>query len=113
MADLNQVKTGVLKYIDDEIMPHLDGTKKIGLGVYVALIADRLPEIVQKCENYPSIKMLDVIDGKGNIDIDRIYRAIAPMMKDGEKLLVSIPLIGDFRLDTADIEKIYRNIKGS
>lgn len=112
MVTMEQVKNGLIKYIDADIMPHLTGLRKIGMGVYVALAADKAVEMVMQYREHPAVAVLGVIDSEGNVDIDRLYQAVAPMVQGGEKIPVDIPLIGEIRMDKTDIEKLYKYIKG-
>lgn len=112
MVTMERVKNGLIKYIDTDIMPHLTGARKIGLGVYVALASDKVTDIVMQYRENPAVAVLDVIDAEGNIDIDRLYQAVLQMVQSGEKIPIEIPLIGEIRLDKSDVENIYRYIKG-
>lgn len=111
MATMTQVKTGLVRFVDSDILPHLSGAKKIGLGIYVALAANNLEARVYQHVNHPAVSMLDVIDANGNVDIDKVYQAAAPMFNGGQKVPVQIPLIGEYNMDMTDLEKIYRYIK--
>ena len=112
MITINQFQQGLLRYIDTDIMPHLTGLKKIGLGVYVTLAANNISTILEKYKNRPAIEMLGVIDSENNIDIDNLYRAILPMMAEGQKIPIEIPMIGEIRVDKTDLDKIYQYMRG-
>ena len=79
MVTMNQVKNGLVKYIDTEVMPHLTGFRKIGLGAYTALAAENSVGMISKYKDHPAVQLLDVIDKDGNVDIDKLYQALAPM----------------------------------
>lgn len=111
MVTINQVKTGLMKYIDTDMLPHLSGVKKVGLGVYAALAADNASRMVLQYKEHPAISVLDVVDKDGNIDIDKLYNAAVPMFSSGQKHSVNIPLVGEYVIDQNDIEKIYRYIR--
>ena len=110
MVTLDNVVNGVIKYIDTEIMPHLSGAKKIGLTAYVGLAVPNANAMFEKYSKNTAIDILNVIDEENNIDIDKIYRAIIPMLQDGHKELIKIPLITGFKIDKNDIEMIYKYI---
>ena len=112
MVTMQQVKTGLVKYIDTDVLPHLTGIKKLGLGVYTALAANNVVDLIEKYRDHPAVAVLDVIDTDGNVDIDKLYQAIAPQFANGEKQVINIPLIGDMTVDKSDLEKLYRYIKG-
>ena len=37
MITLEQAQRGLTKYIDNDILPHIGGLKKVGVGTYAAL----------------------------------------------------------------------------
>ena len=112
MVTMQQVKNGLVKYIDTDVLPHLTGIKKLGLGVYTALAANNVVGLMEKYREHPAVTMLDVIDAEGNVDIDKLYQAVLPQFANGEKQTISIPLIGDMTVDRSDLEKLYCYIKG-
>lgn len=111
MATLNQIQSGILRYIESDLMPHLDGLKKIGLGVYTTLAAGNITSMLISYKSHPAVKMLDIIDDSDQVDIDRLYDAILPYYANGEKSTMLIPLIGEFIINKNDIDKLYKYIK--
>lgn len=111
MVTMQAAKNGLVKYIDNDILPHLTGLKKVGLGVYTALAANNIIGLMEKYKDHPAVAVLDVIDENGNIDIDKLYNVSAPMFANGEKQMINIPMIGDMTVDRTDLEKLYRYIK--
>lgn len=112
MVTMQQVKNGLVKYIDTDVLPHLTGIKKLGLGVYTALAADNLAGVLERYKDHPAVSVLKIIDEEGKVDIDKLYQALVPQFSNGEKQSISIPLIGDMTVDRSDLEKLYRYIKG-
>lgn len=111
MVTMNQLQNGIAAYIDREVLPHLTGMKRVGLGVYAAMAAGSIGPTLMKYRDHPAVAVLDVIDKDGNVDIDKLYRAALPMFQEGEKQHISIPLIGDMTVDRTDLEKLYQYIK--
>ena len=54
--------------------------------------------------------MMGVMDEGGNIDLDRLYNAARPRF-DGQKLPITVPIIGELRFDVSDLDKLYRYIQ--
>lgn len=88
----------------------LTGGKRIGMGTYATLAMDGSTAKIQKCLKHPAVDILDIQDENGQIDLDRIRSAVLPMMET-EKLELTIPLIGTFRLDKNDIDQLCRYIQ--
>ncbi len=42
--------------------------------------------------------------------LDRLYNIARPKM-DGQKLSVTVPLLGEFKFDVNDLDKVYRYIQ--
>lgn len=112
MVSLEQMKNGLMRYIDNDMLPKLTGMKKIGLGIYAALAGKNLVSIVQQYANHPAIAMLGVMDDSHNIDLDKLYEAAIHAFADGDKITLSIPMIGDYTIDHTDVDKLYRYMKG-
>lgn len=113
MVTIDQFKNGVLKYIDEELLPHIPGWKKYAAAAYVTLAADNAVAMILQMKERPAVSILGLFDKNNNIDIERAYKAISSSVKSGEKFDIEIPVIGKFTLDMTDIDKIYQNIKNS
>lgn len=111
MVSIQQVQAGAAKYIDQDILPHLTGAKRLGLGIYSALASQHLAETAMKYRTHPAVEVLHLFDGDGNVDIDALYQAAAPLFEGGERHTIHIPVIGDMTVDRTDLETFYRYIK--
>lgn len=112
MATLEQVKKGVLYYIESDILPHLTGAKKFGFAAYVSLASENVVSIAEKYKSHPAVSVLNIVSDNGDVDIDKLYSAVTDIIKNGEKMKIDIPFIGELTIDRSDIEKLYRYIKG-
>ncbi len=112
MVTLQQIQRGLCKYVDAELLPHMTGFKKIGLGAYMALASNNLAAMAANYLEHPAIKILELSDAQGNIDIDKAYKAVSPMFDNGAKHTVELPLIGSLILDRSDVDKLHRYILG-
>lgn len=112
MVSMDQVKTGLVKYIELDLLPHLDGIKRIALGLYTSLAAENAVKLAMQHIQHPAVAMLNVIDEAGNVDLDKLYNTVVPMFADGKKETIRVPLIGEFRIDKSDVDKLYRYIRG-
>lgn len=110
MVTVDKIKNGIIKYVDSDLFPIMNGAPKILLGTYVAIIVEKLPAIIQNLRTNPAIAILDVIGKDGSVDIDTLYKALAPMMKE-EKITLNIPVIGRYNFTKEDIDNLYNYIK--
>lgn len=111
MVTIEQVKNGLTKYVDEEILPGMTGGKRFALGVYAALAVQNLEQTVMKYKDSPAVAALNVIDSGNNVDLDRLYDAAAASMAGMEKFSVDIPLLGVLTLNRTDIDALYQMIR--
>ena len=110
MVTIDQAMRGVAQYADNEIIPHLPTGKGIGAGIALALIMDGGKSRILALKNHPAVQMMGIMDEAGNIDLERLYNAARPRF-DGQKLPVTVPIIGELRFDVSDLDKLYRYIQ--
>ena len=110
MVTIDQAMRGAAKYADNEIIPHLPTGKGIGAGIALALILDGGKSRILALKDHPAVQMMGIMDEDGNIDLDRLYNAARPRF-DGQKLPVTVPIIGELRFDVGDLDKLYRYIQ--
>ena len=53
--------------------------------------------------------MTGAVSAEG-VDVDALFSAVSPYIN--EPVTLSLPVVGDFRLDRSDFEKLYRYLKG-
>ena len=110
MATIDQIMRAVTRFADNEVLPRLPTGKGIGAGIALALIMDGGKDRLMKLREHPAVQLMGVMDESGNIDIDRLYNAARPKM-DGQKLPVTVPILGELRFDVGDLDKLYRYIQ--
>lgn len=108
MVTVKQVQTGIVRYVDNDLLPHLEGMKKIGLGIYMGLASENIGAAIQKYKDHPAVAMLNVVTDDGMVDIDKVYTVAKPMFD--QKQSIDLPLIGRVTFDGSDVEKLYRYI---
>lgn len=106
---IDQAMRGAVRFADNEIIPHLPGGKGIGAGIMLALIMEGSREKVLAMREHPAVKLMQIMDEQGNIDLDRLYNAARPKFEN--KLSVSVPLIGELKFDQNDVDKLYKYIQ--
>lgn len=111
MITIEQAASGLTSYLDAELLPHLPTGKALLLGTAAALYIRKAPEIARQLLSKPAVKMLGVMDEGGNIDIDELYNAVLPQVKGPFEL--SVPFVGSLTFDRAEIDKLYRYMKGA
>lgn len=106
---IDQAMRGAVRFADNEIIPHLPGGKGIGAGIALALIMDGGRSRILALREHPAVKLMQIMDEQGNIDLDRLYNAARPKFEN--KLSVSVPFIGELKFDQSDVDKLYKYIQ--
>ena len=109
MVTIDQAMRGAAKFADNEIIPHLPTGKGIGAGIALALIMDGGRSRILALRDHPAVKLMQIMDEQGNIDLDRLYNAARPKFEN--KLSVSVPFIGELKFDQNDVDKLYKYIQ--
>ena len=110
MVTIDQAMRGMAQYADNEIIPHLPTGKGIGAGIALALIMDGGKSRILALKDHPAVQMMGIMDADGNIDLERLYNAARPRF-DGQKLPITVPIIGELRFDVSDLDKLYKYIQ--
>lgn len=72
----SQVKEGVIKYAQNEIINKAEGAMKFVLYTGVALAVPKLDEMYNQFKTHPILKALDVIKPNDEIDTDKLHLAM-------------------------------------
>lgn len=111
MVNIEQVKQGFAKYVDAEFTNKMTGINRWLVGGVAGIAILRAENIYNHLKDMPFIKMLDVVDENGMIDIDIIYNAFLDQARRGEAV-IDMPMIGQTKFNEHDIEMLYRYIVG-
>lgn len=123
MATIEQVKNGISRYLDQELMPNLSDEKPIlfAVGAFSALLLNSVDKAILKYGENPVVKMTGIIDDNQNIDVDALAEVAKQSMK---KYAFSLDdfLVGKFSFlrghvntidfTPEDIDTLKRYIKG-
>ena len=110
MATIDQIMRAVTRFADNEVLPRLPTGKGIGAGIMLALVMQGGRDKLLALREHPVVQMMGVMDEAGNIDLERLYNAARPRF-DGQKLPITVPIIGELRFDVSDLDKLYRYIQ--
>ena len=111
MIPYNQVVNGITRYVDNEIMPKLDGWSKIGMAVVVAGAVKRGDSIIEQIKAIPVVKMIGIVDDENRVDIETIYEELKKQV-EREPISMVLPGVGKVTFNHDDIDKMYSHIMG-
>lgn len=111
MVPMEQVAAGVAKYLDTEIMSqYQDGSvQKVLVGTGLALMIRKTEKFADALKANPLVQALDVIDEKGNVDVDALKDALKANVPD-TGVVYENKLIGKMTFVKSDVDKLYEFI---
>ncbi len=112
MSSLNEVVTGLKKYVDAEILPKVTGLNKWVFGAGISLMLENSANVFNQLKENPFIKNMGVISEEDEIDIEKLYSVFLEQSKKSA-VTFAVPLLGNLTLKSNDIEKLYNLIKSS
>lgn len=112
MVNATQLKAGIGDYIQQRMMPRLDGKRQFLLGTLYGMCAGRMDAIFAQAAQNPTVRALGVVRDDGLIDIDAVYSAAHAQMQAQQKLRFVIPLMGEFTFDESDLRDLRECIAG-
>lgn len=111
MIPYNQVVNGVTKYIDNEILPKVEGLPKIAVGIMLAGAVKRGDSIIEQIKAIPVVKMIGIVDDENRVDIETIYEELKKQVAK-EPLHMELPGVGRVTFTHEDVDKLYSHITG-
>ena len=111
MVTFTQVKSGVAKYITDEIIAKMESWKKWVSGAAVSIALTKADALFDAAKSNELVSMLGVVRSDGMIDIDALRSAFKAQAESSGPIDIDIPAIGKITLSSDDIDMIYRYIK--
>lgn len=113
MITLDELRNGVVTYIDNELMPMLpqSGLEKVVVGTAIGLIIKKNFSKIETFKNHPIVKLTGVMDEEGKIDLDTLAAEVKNNMPE-TGISIEAPMIGKMTFKSEDIDKLQQYIKG-
>ena len=107
---VNQISEGLAKYIDNELVPKVPGVRKWALGLAGAYAGKAIQDKIS--ENSKLLSSLGIMSEDGMVDVDMVLPYIKSMATQSGPVSEHVPMIGDIRFDSSDVDKLYSYIVG-
>ena len=111
MYNLEQVVSGINKYLEQEFLAKINGWQKWLIGVGFGMAMNNANQIFNEIKEHPVAKMLNVVDEQGNINVEALHEEL---LKQARKSPVTfnLPMLGNVTLNESDVQKLYSDIVG-
>jgi hypothetical protein len=104
-----KVVEGLIRYIDDEILPLMNDNQQTGYAILCEILSDDATR--DRLSGNMLVRSFLSMDKNGDINIDRLYSHLKASVKRKDKLVLNIPLYGKMTFTDPDIDKIFNIIK--
>lgn len=111
MTNLNNIISGLKKFLENELIERVTGWQKWAVGAGVSMILENGANVFNTLKTNPVIQAMQIITNDDEIDIDRIYKHLIDQARKSA-VTFQLPLVGAITLKADDVEKIYTYIKG-
>lgn len=105
-----KVLNGVQKYIQREFCPKLNDWQELAINVVIGRAMKKTDTIKNFFTNNGLVKALGFVDENGDVNINELYHEIKSEVQKKNHISIDIPLVGNIKLGTDDVDKMYRII---
>lgn len=106
VVGVNQIQTGVINFIENEIAKKAVGLQKFATYFFTIAYADKVTTLITGLQDNPMIKPLGIFNENGNVDLDKLYNfAKGAIQKSGQFTVAGIIF------NETDVDKLYEYIK--
>lgn len=109
MYSYDKVINGFAKYVDSEIVNKIPGWKKWIVGSGIGMMLSNTENVYSKIKDNEFIKMLNIIDEQGNVNVDDMYKELKKQAQKSNAT-IELPMVGSFVLNEHDVDKLYNFI---
>ena len=81
MVTMEQVRCGLVMWIDNAILPQLEDLPRLAYGTAVGLALRKADNLRKMAQENELIKMLDIVDEAGNVDLEAIVEQLGPRLR--------------------------------
>lgn len=110
MVTLEQTKLGLEKYVESEFVSKVPGIKKVGVVLATSAIISWVEQKI--ITNKDIIVAGGFMTSDNMVDIDKVYTEVKKVFDREGKLVEHLPLFEDVTFTVADVDKVYKLIKG-
>ena len=111
MIHYTRVIQGIASFIDNELVGKLSGSWKAwAIGGLAGIALTRADQVFHSIKDNPFVTALGLVEGE-NINADLVYAELKKQAQKGTAT-VSLPVIGPVTFGPADVDALYRYIKG-
>jgi hypothetical protein len=109
MMEIARIKSGVMDYATNYMMPKMDSKGQFVLGLGLGVVSSRIEALVGSIADNELVRTLGIIQD-GQVDYDALFNAAMAQIKRQGKLVWDVPLIGRLAFDEQDLRDLHQCI---
>jgi hypothetical protein len=108
---MDAFEKGVASYLDTELMSKLPENtfQRVIAGTAISLAIKKSEPILSNLRNNSFVKMIEIFDEKGNVDIDLLRDEVKKQIPESG-VKADFPMIGTMTFHQNDVDKLYNHI---
>lgn len=105
-----KVMHGVMRYLDSEIFASMNDWQEVLARIAVSRVLGNTTELKNKLVNNAYVKTFGIIDSDGNVDVEGLIKDLHQQIDAKGKITITIPMLGTFSFNSADVDTLHRYI---
>jgi hypothetical protein len=106
-----RVINGILRYLNAEIYNKMNSWQEVLARVAVSRMIGNAEELKQSLMSNSFFRTFSIIDSYGNVDVDGLIKDLKEQVAQKGKLVIALPMFGNFTFTAADIDELHRHIR--
>lgn len=111
--EAKKVIDSVFSYLEKNMVPGMSDLQEIAFYAIKEAIDEEYESLIENVKSKPFIRALAAIDKDGNVDIEKLAQRLRKGIECKGSLSFDIPLYGQIKFVTEDIDNILLELKGA
>ena len=112
MVTIERIQRGLSRYIEEQVLPHMQGKDKWLVAGGATMYLQKLPAIVKAAANKEAVKALGVVADDGAVDVEFIINSIKPVARTTPAVFQMPLSTSTITLREEDLDTILKYITG-
>lgn len=108
--DFETVLNGFVKYLDHEVYSGMNDWQKVIARIAVSRLIGNRDTLRNSLIKNPYLRTFAVIDDEGMVDVGGLARDLKGQIAEVGKIEITLPLLGTFKFNESDVDKLHRMI---
>lgn len=112
MADTGKIVRGIVHYLDDELLPQMDGLPKVIGGIGMGMFMKNAQGTLESYKDKEWARMIGLVDEHGEYNLPQVYEETLKMVRK-DPIVFELPMFGRITMREGDVSKLYTYINNA